>query len=306
MSINPPRAFDYAIVDVFAERPLEGNALAVFTDARGLSAAEMQAIARETNLSETTFILPGDPDHERTHGVCVRIFTVAEELRFAGHPTLGTASWLYLNHPTLKGADEIILDLPIGPIPVRFRHPEAGETGVFATMRQQDAVFGATHDPAVVADVLGLQLEDLDLTAPIQIVSTGMAFCIVPLRSLEVARRLRIPMHKAQPWLDASDAKFIFCIAPADKLSSGADWHCRMQFYNGEDPATGSASGCAIAWLVRRGLAPSGVQIVFEQGIEMLRPGKIFVQATLFGNTATHIAVSGRTIPVANGRLILP
>jgi trans-2,3-dihydro-3-hydroxyanthranilate isomerase len=298
----------YAVVDVFAERPLEGNNLAIFTDARGLTTQQMQAIARETNLSETTFILPAEgPDAaqiERTRGVRVRIFTVAEELPFAGHPTLGTASWLYLSHPTLKGADEIVLDLPVGPIAVRFRHPATGEVGVHATMRQQDATFGALHEPAAIADVLGLAPDDLDLTAPIQTVSTGMPFCIVPLRSLEAARRLRIPMHKAQAYLDASDAKFFFCIARAE--TEGVDWHARMQFYNGEDPATGSASGCAIAWLVRHGLARSGVETVLEQGIEMSRPSKIFAQASLSGSDVVAVFVSGRTIPVATGRLILP
>jgi trans-2,3-dihydro-3-hydroxyanthranilate isomerase len=299
------RTFDYAQVDVFAERPLEGNMLAIFTDARGLSTQEMQAIARETNLSETTFILPNaEPEHERTHGVRVRIFTVAEELRFAGHPTLGTASWLYLNHPTLKGADEIILDLPVGPIPVRFRHPIDGEQGVYATMRQQDPTFGATHDPAAIAHALGLTLDDLDLATPIQTVSTGMAFCIVPLRSLAVAQRLQIPQREANAYLANSDAKFFFCITRAE--SGEADWHCRMQFYNGEDPATGSASGCAISYLVRHGLAASGDKVMFEQGVEMLRSSRIYVQANLCEHMVTDVFVSGRTIPVATGRLMLP
>src|SRR5580693_10403853 len=104
-------AYDFAQVDVFAENPLEGNALAVFTDARGLSTDEMQALARETNLSETTFILPRAPVVERERGVKVRIFLTTEEIPFAGHPTLGTASWLYWNHAVLRGAEEIVLDL---------------------------------------------------------------------------------------------------------------------------------------------------------------------------------------------------
>jgi trans-2,3-dihydro-3-hydroxyanthranilate isomerase len=301
------RAFEYAQVDVFAERPLEGNMLAIFTDARGLSDAEMQAIARETNLSETTFIVPRDgPDaaeQERAHGVRARIFTVAEELPFAGHPTLGTASWLYLNHPALRGSDEIVLDLAVGPIAVRFQHPAAEEQGVYATMRQNEPVFGATHEPARVAEALGLSLADLDLTTPIQTVSTGLAFCIVPLRSLEVARRLRIPQREATAYLAGSDAKFFFCITRAE--GEEVDWHCRMQFYNGEDPATGSACGCAISYLVRHGLAESGAPVTLEQGIEMLRPSKIFVKASNCEQTVTDVFVSGRTIPVATGRLLL-
>jgi trans-2,3-dihydro-3-hydroxyanthranilate isomerase len=299
------RGFDYAQVDVFAEHALEGNALAIFTDARGLSTEEMQALARETNLSETTFILPRDSALERERGVQVRIFTVQEELMFAGHPTLGTASWLYWNHPVFRGSEQITLDLRVGAIPVRFRMPEPTEHGVFGTMQQKDPVFGACHDPEAISAALGLAVGDLDTDLPIQTVSTGMAFCIVPLRSMEVAARLQIPYSRAQPYLDQSDAKFFHCITRAPS-STGADWHARMQFYNGEDPATGSASGCAIAYLVRHGLAASEQAVVLEQGVEMLRPSRIHVQATLFGDAVAKVLVGGRTILVANGRLFIP
>ncbi|CAN5654928.1 PhzF family phenazine biosynthesis protein [soil metagenome] len=300
------RAVDFAQVDVFAERALEGNQLAIFTDARNLTSEEMQSLARETNLSETTFILPRDADVERERGVQVRIFTVEEELQFAGHPTLGTASWLYWNHPTLRGSETITLDLRVGPIPVRFKPPAEGEPGVFGTMRQNDPTFGSMHDHQAIADALNLPLEDLDLELPIQTVSTGMAFCIVPLRSLEVAQRLAIPQHSARAYLAQSDAKFFHCITRAEE-ASGADWHARMQFYNGEDPATGSASGCAIAYLVQHGLAASDQPIVIEQGIEMLRPSRIYVQASrTSAGTVQNVFVGGRTIPVAMGRLFLP
>jgi trans-2,3-dihydro-3-hydroxyanthranilate isomerase len=298
------QAYDYAVVDVFAEQPLAGNALAVFADARGLSTSEMQSIARETNLSETTFILPRPPEVERERGVQVRIFTVQEELEFAGHPTLGTASWLYLNHPTLRGAGAITLDLRVGPIPVTFA---AGQQslGVYATMRQNDPVFGDLHDPSAIAEALGLSPEDLDPALPIQTVSTGMAFCIVPLRSLEVAARLAIPHTSAQAYLDRSDAKFFHCITRAS-AASGADWHARMQFYGREDPATGSASGCTIAYLVRHSLAAGDQPIVLEQGVEMLRPSRICVQATHSGGRICDVRVGGRTIPIASGRFFLP
>jgi trans-2,3-dihydro-3-hydroxyanthranilate isomerase len=302
-------AFDFAQVDVFAERPLEGNQLAIFTDARGLSTDEMQALARETNLSETTFILPREPEVERDRGVHVRIFTTEEELQFAGHPTLGTASWLYWNHPELKGAEQITLDLRVGPIPVRFTPAKPGEHGVFGTMRQNDPTFGEVHDRAALANALGFSIDDLDPTLPAQTVSTGMAFCIVPLKSLEVASRLKIQQHSATAYLERSDAKFFHCITRAE-ASSGADWHARMQFYNGEDPATGSASGCTIAYLVRHGLAASRQPIVIEQGIEMLRPSRIHVSATLSQrdghDSVSEVFVGGRTIPVAMGRFFLP
>jgi trans-2,3-dihydro-3-hydroxyanthranilate isomerase len=296
--------YAYALVDVFAEHPLEGNALAVFTDSRGLCTDEMQAIARETNLSETTFILPRAAEVERERGVQVRIFTTRAELEFAGHPTLGTASWLHLNHPLLRGAREITLELRIGPIKVNFTEQQQ-EPGVFATMRQNDPNFGEMHSPRAVADALGLALDDIDLTLPIQTVSTGVAFCIVPLRSLEVAARLAIPQAESQAYLAQSDAKFFYCITRA-AAGSGAEWHARMQFYNGEDPATGSASGCVTAYLVRHGLAASGQKIVIEQGIEMLRPSRITVQAAMAGDRVTDVRVGGRTIPIASGRVFLP
>jgi trans-2,3-dihydro-3-hydroxyanthranilate isomerase len=299
-----PRAYDFAQMDVFAEQPLEGNGLAIFTDARGLTTAEMQALARETNLCETTFILPRDEAIERERGVQVRIFTVREELQFAGHPTLGTASWLYLNHPVFKGAAEIALDLRVGRIPVSFA-AQQDSLGVYGTMRQNDPTFGTIHEPASVAAALGLSLTDLDPALPVQTVSTGMAFCIVPLRSLEVAARLAIPQPLAQAYLARTDAKFFYCITRA-ATGSGADWHDRMQFYNGEDPATGSASGCAISYLVRHSLAASDQPIILEQGVEMLRPSRIYVQAALTGDRVCNVRVGGRTILIATGRFFLP
>lgn len=299
------KAYDYSLVDVFAERPLEGNQLAIFTDARGLSTDEMQSLAREMNLSETTFIVPRDEETEREHGVQVRIFTVQEELRFAGHPTLGTASWLYWNHSLLRGADEITLDLRAGPIVVRFNAPGPNEHGVFGTMRQNDPTFGEVHDRARVAAAIGLSVEELAPELPVQTVSTGMPFCIVPLKSLETAARLQIPQSTARAYLERSDAKFFYCITRAAS-GSGADWHARMQFYNGEDPATGSASGCAIAYLVRHGAVPGGKQIVIEQGVEIGRPSRIHASATLEDGGVKKVFAGGRTIPVANGRFFLP
>jgi trans-2,3-dihydro-3-hydroxyanthranilate isomerase len=312
MSTLPPPpstahgAFDYALVDVFAEQPLEGNQLAIFTDARGLTDSEMQALARETNLSETTFIFPRASEIERERGVQVRIFTTDEELPFAGHPTLGTASWLYWNHPDLRGAETIALDLAVGTIPVRFAPPQQGEQGVFGTMRQNDPAFGPPQDHGEVAKTLGLPLDDIDSSLPIQTVTTGNPFCIVPLLSLDAARRLQVPQTASvQGYLDNHGAKFFYFLTSAD-TSSGVNWHARMKFYNGEDPATGSAAGPAIAWLVRNGLAASGETILFEQGIEMHRPSRLHVSAKIVGDKVSEVFVGGRTIPVATGRFFLP
>jgi trans-2,3-dihydro-3-hydroxyanthranilate isomerase len=315
MSTLPPQpeppatahvAFDYAQVDVFAERPLEGNQLGIFSDARGLSDSEMQSLARETNLSETTFIFPRSTEVEREHGVRVRIFTTAEELPFAGHPTLGTASWLYWNHPILRDAETITLDLNVGPITVRFSAPQQGQYGVFGTMRQNDPVFGPVQDHATLAAALGLPLEDLDSNLPIQMVTTGNPFCIVPLRSLQAAKRLVVPQTaEVKDLLSRAGAKFFYFITRAEQ-GHGAAWHARMQFYNGEDPATGSAAGPAIAYLVRHGQVKSGETIVIKQGVEILRPSQLHVSAKLAGDKVSEVLVGGRTIPVASGRFFLP
>jgi trans-2,3-dihydro-3-hydroxyanthranilate isomerase len=301
----PQRTLAYSVVDVFAEHALEGNPLAIFHDARSLSTAEMRALALETNLAETTFIIPSD---DESKGVRVRIFTTQEELQFAGHPTLGTSSWLYWNHPTLRGADSITLALNIGPITVRFTPPATGELGVRATMQQNNPIFGTTHDRAAIAAALGLTPDDLDPTHAPQTVSTGMPFCIVPLRSIDVSRRLQIAQRDAQRYLDTADAKFFYCIAPAETHASaaGPHWHARMQFYGGEDPATGSASGCCISWLVRHGLAASQTPTIIEQGIEMRRPSRITTHAKLDGELVSEVLVGGRTIPVATGNFFLP
>lgn len=299
-------AYEYALVDVFAERPLEGNQLAIFPDARGLSGEEMQALARETRLSETTFILPRTPEIEQERGIQVRIFTTEEELPFAGHPTLGTASWLYWNHPRLRGSETISLDLRVGSIPVRFTAAQEGEQGVFGTMRQNDPVFGAVCDRAEVAKVLGLPVEEIDPDLPIQTVSTGNPFCIVPLRSLEAAYSLVVPQtSQVRAWLEQHGAKFFYFITRAGS-GSDADWHARMQFSNGEDPATGSAAGPAIAWLVFHGRAGSNETVVIEQGVEMRRPSRLHVSAKLINNQVQEVFVGGRTIPVAIGRFFLP
>src|SRR6267154_1619470 len=160
------RRFPFTQFDVFSSNPLEGNPLAVFPDGRGLSGDQMQAIAREMNLSETTFVLPRDAATERERGVRVRIFTVEEELPFAGHPTLGTA--FVLRGPT--GAKEIALDLNVGIVPVRFE--EVVGSPVFGEMTQKDPVFGLKHDREAVVRLAGLQDGDIDPSLPVMTVST--------------------------------------------------------------------------------------------------------------------------------------
>ena len=216
--------------------------------------AQMQTIAREMNLSETVFVLPRAAEVERERGVRVRIFTTEEELPFAGHPTLGTATWLRARHPVFRGDTTIALECNVGRIPVHFA-AEDGRPGMFGTMRQNDPVFGDVDGqdwptPEELAEALGLTAADIGLAgaqiAPVQVVSTGSAFCVVPLRSMEAIGRLQILRGKAKPLLTRLGARFFYCLA---KVEAGAGetetaaWHGRMQFGSGEDPATGSAAG---------------------------------------------------------------
>ena len=177
-------------VDVFTDRALTGNALAVFLDGRGLSTEQMQALAREMNLSETTFILPGDAAAERTRGVRVRIFTVQEELPFAGHPTLGTAFVLRGQ----AGTAEVRLDLNVGTVPVRFT--EEPSQPAFGEMTQKNPEFGAIHGVEAVARLTCLSAADFDDSAPIQTVSTGVPFTIAALRSLKTLQNLRLDLNQ--------------------------------------------------------------------------------------------------------------
>lgn len=307
MLFSMSRKLAYSIVDVFAEKPLEGNPLAVFHDGRSLSAGEMQAIARETNLSETTFVLPSDnADEDREQGVRVRIFTTKEELPFAGHPTLGTASWLHQHHPPLQGADKLTLRLNVGPIPVSFTTSDSNKHGVFATMKQNDPVFGDCFSAEEVSKVIGMQASDLLPGFVPQSVSTGNAFCIVPLRSVEALSGLAIPQREATAWLRDRGIRWFYCIAPEDAQNAAAGrWRARMQFYSGEDPATGSAAGPCIAWLVRNNLVASGARATIRQGVEILRPSVITAQATKDGERVHLVLISGRTIPVAEGSFFL-
>src|SRR5205823_3361342 len=189
------RHLPFVQLDVFTSNPLEGNPLAVFSDGRGLSDDQMQAIAREMNLSETTFILPRDPATEKERGVRVRIFTVQEELPFAGHPTLGTAFALRGD----TGATEIALELNVGKAPVRFE--DAATQPSFGEMTQIDPAFGIQHDRDAVARATGLRVEDLDSSLPIETVSTGIAYTIVPLKSLAVIQKLRVDLNGAEEYM---------------------------------------------------------------------------------------------------------
>ncbi len=299
-----PSQLDYFIVDVFTDTPLKGNPLAVVMNTCGLAAERMQAIAREFNLSETTFVERRPAEVEQAAGVRVRIFTPQEELQFAGHPTLGTASVLKANAAKTVRGDTVTLALNIGAVPVRFEQRGGDPAGLFGEMTQRDPEFGAELDRVDVARLMGLAAEDLDPTLGPQVVSTGTAFAIVVLRSKEALAKLKVKQEEATAWLRERGARWFYVLAPsADQNGHSAKWRARMQFYGGEDPATGSAAGCAISYLVARGAAPSATRVHLRQGVEIGRESDLFVSAKTESARVRDVRVAGSTVLVAKGQL---
>jgi trans-2,3-dihydro-3-hydroxyanthranilate isomerase len=298
---------DYFIADVFTDTPLQGNPLAVVMGTCALSTERMQAIAREFNLSETTFVERRAAEVERTDGVRVRIFTPQEELPFAGHPTLGTAAVLKANAPETLHDDTVTLALQVGAVPVRFEQRDGHPSELFGEMSQRDPEFGAELDRIAVARLAGLSADNLDSALPPQVVSTGTAFAIVVLRSAQALSRLDVQQKEAAAWLRERGARWFYVLAPSlDQDEKGTKYRARMQFYGGEDPATGSAAGCAISYLVARGAVPSGARIHLRQGIEIGRSSDLFLSAKTESARVRHVRVAGSTVLVANGRLFLP
>jgi len=293
-----PSHFPFVQLDVFSSKPFEGNALAVFPDGRALSDQQMQAIAQEMNLSETTFILPRDPAIERERGVRVRIFTVQEELPFAGHPTLGTAFHLARS----SGSSNVVLELNVDKVPVTFEQ-KPGQP-MFGEMTQAEPEFGALHDREAVVRACGLRDGDIDPSLPVQTVSTGVPFTVVPLRGLELMRNLHVDLRSAADYLDASGGKFFYFVT-RETVDPSARLHARMFFYNGEDPATGSAAGCTAAWMVAHGVAQPDERVLIEQGIEMKRPSRIFVRASRQDDRVVNVRVGGNVVEVLRGELFI-
>jgi trans-2,3-dihydro-3-hydroxyanthranilate isomerase len=303
------RTYEFVQVDVFTRTPLAGNPLAIFTDARGLNDGEMQALAREMNLSETTFILPRDPDPEAREGKKVRIFTVEEELPFAGHPTLGTALYLYASESNLKKPAQITLDLKAAKIPVRFK-PNSENVGnrvdgqVFGEMRQRDPEFGSPLSREEVARVIGIAVDEISSEWPIQPVSTGLTFTIVPFRNRETLSGLKFTYAQAAEFLKDTGANFFYFLCP-ERREGQLEARARMFFYGGEDPATGSAAGCAASWMIQHEIAKSDEQVVIRQGIECRRPSEICVRAMREGERVTNVRVGGYAVEILRGTVAL-
>ena len=305
----PSRTYEFVQLDVFTQTPLAGNPLAIFPDARGLNNADMQALAREMNLSETTFIFPRDVATEARDGKNVRIFTVEQELPFAGHPTLGTALYLYASEPNPKEAAEIILDLKAGKIPVRFtatseNHEQRVDGQVFGEMRQRDPEFETPLSRDEVARVIGIADDEISREWPVQPVSTGLTFTIVPFRNRQTLSDLKFNYTQAAEFLRKSGANFFYFLCP-ERREGQLEARARMFFYGGEDPATGSAAGCAASWMVRHGVAKNDEQVVIRQGIECRRPSEMHVRATRERGRVSNVRVGGYAVEILRGSVVL-
>jgi len=171
-------------------------------------------------------------------------------------------------------------------------------------MTQVDPKFGTQHARAAVAQATGLNIEDFDPNLPIETVSTGVPFTVTPLRSLERIRNLRIDQSRAAEYLSKGDGKFFYFVC-RETMNPDARLHARMIFYNGEDPATGSAAGCATAWMVAHDVAKPEERVLIEQGIEMRRPSKIFVRASKKDNRVVNVRVGGHAVEVIRGEIFL-
>jgi trans-2,3-dihydro-3-hydroxyanthranilate isomerase len=288
------------ILDVFAEKKYSGNQLAVIRNAQGLSGAEMQAICREMNYSETTFILS---DQMRGGGYDVRIFTPEEEVPFAGHPTLGTA-YLIQQEIVRQPVAGVKLNLQVGQIPVSFSYDSQGRPDEL-WMRQMPPQFGDTLSAAEMAAVLGITAEQVDERFPIQEVSTGLPFVIVPLRDLAAVRQCQTNTRALLKLLESRTAKNVLVFA-AGTYHPQNQLHARVfTDYLGipEDPATGSANGCLAGYLARyRYFGSPSIDIRVEQGYQIGRESLLLLRAKDLGDTIS-VQVGGKVQMVAKGEL---
>ena len=290
---------NFYILDVFAEKKYAGNQLAVVRDAARLSDGDMLNITKEMNYSETAFILSDD---QRNGGYDVRIFTPAREVPFAGHPTLGTA-YVIQQEIIKKPVEKIILNLKVGRIPVTFNH-----TGIeknVLRMKQIEPIFGQTVEQEQISQVLGINTSDIDERFPVQEVSTGMFFIIVPLKTLDAVKRAKIDKDKYFKLVEDRQAKAILVFCP-ETYSNENDLNVRVfvDYYGiPEDPATGSGNGCLAGYLVKnRYFGKDQINIRTEQGYEIARPSLIYLRAEK-KEGQIDISVGGKVVMIARGEL---
>lgn len=292
---------EFYIVDVFAEEKYAGNQLAVFTQGHLYSDEEMLRLTREMNYSESTFIFP---EESAGNTFKVRIFTPAQEVPFAGHPTLGTAYIIqkeFLKQPV----PEIVLDLKVGKIPVAVTYDVAGQPENLQ-MKQVEPKFGCVLDAPTAAEILSLPLEAIDARFPVQEVSTGLPFLIVPLKKLQDIRSARVNLERFAQVFDRLEARAILVFCPETyEKESHLNVRVFVHYYGvPEDPATGSGNGCLTGYLVRhRYFGSDRIDIKVEQGYEIGRKSAL----RLLGNEEdgrVNVFVGGKVVPVARGQLL--
>lgn len=296
----------FLTADVFTNKPFAGNPLAVFPDASAIPDHELQAIAREFNLSETVFVYPpADPRHTRK----LRIFTPAEELRFAGHPTVGTAFVLAsLGEIPLAGAEtRIVFEEGVGPVPVMIRANGKQPTFTQLSVAKLPEIGPPPPGRTFLAEMLGLDPADIlgGMTAP-QAVSCGLNFLFVPLRDRDAVRRARIRMDHWESTLKSYWAPQVMVFS-RDAEQPGADVHARV-FVPGlsvpEDPATGSAAAALGGYLAARESAGEGsFKWLVEQGVEMGRPSFLHVEVDKAAGEITAVRVGGESVIVSEGTI---
>ena len=291
---------DFYIVDVFAVEKYTGNQLAVFTGIGDISGEQMQRIAKEMNYSETTFVVS---ENMRDRGYDVRIFTPEQELPFAGHPTLGTA--YVLQQAIIKQAVEtIILNFKIGQIPVTLHYAEGAVEWLW--MQQKTPVFGSVLAADSLAQILNLGQDEIDSRFPIQEVSTGVPFIIVPLKTHSALKRIKVNKDKYFDLVNTTEAKAILVFCP-ETYNSENDLSVRMfADYLGvpEDPATGSANGCLAGYLVQYAyFGEEVVDVRVEQGYEIGRPSLLLLKAQKNAGVI-EVSVGGKVVMVAKGEFV--
>lgn len=302
------RKLRYSLVDVFTDRPFGGNPLAVFTDAHDLSSDVMQALAKEFNLSETSFVLPAE---HSAHDYRVRIFTPAVELPMAGHPTIGTAFVLAHEHVIHIAQTEttLLFEEGVGTIAVLLTSREGRLHSI--QMSQPLPTFGAHFsEREAIAEMLSLDPTALDTTLPLEVVSCGVPFLLVPVNDLNAMRTLRFRRDVWERVLRDFEAPHLFVFTQEVEVA-GSTVHGRMfapAMGIAEDPATGAASGPLGCYLVRHGRVKPAktVEIISEQGFEMGRPS--FVQVTIEqeGMQITGVHVGGQCYFMGKGTIELP
>jgi trans-2,3-dihydro-3-hydroxyanthranilate isomerase len=275
----------YVVADVFTDTPLQGNQLAVFTDARSIPEELLQPIAREMNFSETVFVLPSEEAHAR-----IRIFTPTTEVPFAGHPTLGSA--FVLAGPLQLG--EIKLETGSGVIPVRLERDHMRI--VFGRMEQPIPTVEPFDREEELLAAVGVERSEL----PVEVYDNGLQHVYVCLGSEGEVAALRPDLSRIA---DLSEVLGVNCIA-----GSGLRWKTRMFIPGGgisEDPATGSAAGPLALHLARHGRIEFGDEIEISQGAEIARPSTLYARVDGSADQVERVEVGGSAVIVARGEFNL-